>query len=739
MVTLHKAEASRLRAARRRFEELNEPVYVNKYVGLSSQVELMACECEDACGPRCINRLTLMECYSGVCECPETCGNRRIQRREGAKLDVFDAGKKGLGVRAMQDLEKGDFIAEYTGEVLDRPRLQRRQQKYLNEGLEHFYFMMLQTDEYIDATEKGGLARFCNHSCSPNAEIEKWIVGPKVRLGLFAKRRIQKFEEICFDYKVDRFGGEAQQCFCGEPNCAGYLGGPSQTGGPVLPPAAIAGLGMDVDAALNWSKRVVAMLDADFPCEFSTLVEKLQPKQREHALVPILQCTPATRAAKRVRDALLRSFPAKDVEARELPELMRVLMQLKRENAWLATLILQRILDTPNRDRHARILNMHGYEIMAYILREFDTSQEVLTVGLDLLQHWPHVTRNKITSSQIEPIVEQLRGRDTTPRPVVAKASRLLEEWRQLAMGYRIPRRHVAERAERAELRAEKREERSERAIKSPQVEHAAQSPPGPAPLGPSRPEQESEDRSSFRRLRSDTRELSQQEDDSYHALRSQPSINGSSRGDRLRAGMKRARELDAEAQRLSEQRRQRETQAAAVQRIICESLSTGGSSLSGKAVGSPLPQSSDRTSTSRGSESTASENDKHIDQDGRREPSRKSGALHRETDPGNSPGASSPSAASPLQHALTRYIPKLVFVYESTLARERCRKFSKKIVAILVKKEQSKSAEIDRFELTAEKKKKIKAFVKYYMEKVLRHYQTRDSCAEIKSKRQRV
>lgn len=38
-----------------------------------------------------------------------------------------------------------------------------------------------------------------------------------------------KGEEITFDYNVDRYGADAQPCYCGEPSCVGILGGKTQT------------------------------------------------------------------------------------------------------------------------------------------------------------------------------------------------------------------------------------------------------------------------------------------------------------------------------------------------------------------------------------------------------------------------------------------------------------------------------------------------------------------------------
>jgi len=60
--------------------------------------------------------------------------------------------------------------------------------------------------QFIDATKKGGIGRFANHSCNPNCYVAKWTIGDRVRMGIFAKRAISKDEELTFNYNVDRYG-----------------------------------------------------------------------------------------------------------------------------------------------------------------------------------------------------------------------------------------------------------------------------------------------------------------------------------------------------------------------------------------------------------------------------------------------------------------------------------------------------------------------------------------------------
>ena len=48
-------------------------------------------------------------------------------------------------------------------------------------------------------------------------------------MGIFANRFIRKDEELTFNYNVDRYGHDAQPCYCGEAKCVGFIGGKTQT------------------------------------------------------------------------------------------------------------------------------------------------------------------------------------------------------------------------------------------------------------------------------------------------------------------------------------------------------------------------------------------------------------------------------------------------------------------------------------------------------------------------------
>lgn len=113
---------------------------------------------------------------------------------------------------------------EYVGEVLDNKQFEKRAKKYSENKNIHYYFMALKSNAIIDATKKGNISRFINHSCDPNAETQKWTVNGELRVGFFSRKDIKQGEEITFDYQYQRYGKEAQKCLCEAPNCRGWIG-----------------------------------------------------------------------------------------------------------------------------------------------------------------------------------------------------------------------------------------------------------------------------------------------------------------------------------------------------------------------------------------------------------------------------------------------------------------------------------------------------------------------------------
>ncbi|KAJ2820246.1 hypothetical protein FBU31_005283, partial [Coemansia sp. 'formosensis'] len=218
------------------FEGVERNIFVRVSADGPQHEESIPCHCRynhttdprsQACGESsdCINRLVQMECNPLTCPCGSYCLNRRFQKRQYANVRVINAGRKGFGLQALEDLDTGRFVMEYMGEVVTTTEFRKRSRVYQSEGIQHHYFMSIGHNKVIDATRKGCIARFVNHSCGPNCVLQKWMVGGAIRMGIFVERPIKRGEEITFDYKFERLAGtEPQPCYCGSPECKGVIG-----------------------------------------------------------------------------------------------------------------------------------------------------------------------------------------------------------------------------------------------------------------------------------------------------------------------------------------------------------------------------------------------------------------------------------------------------------------------------------------------------------------------------------
>ncbi|KAL9913079.1 trithorax-related isoform 1-T1 [Glossina fuscipes fuscipes] len=130
---------------------------------------------------------------------------------------------QGLGLYAARDMEKHTMIIEYIGEVIRTEVSEIREKQYeaRNRGI---YMFRLDEDRVVDATLCGGLARYINHSCNPNCVTEIVEVDRELRIIIFAKRRINRGEELSYDYKFDiEDDGNKIPCMCGAPNCRKWM------------------------------------------------------------------------------------------------------------------------------------------------------------------------------------------------------------------------------------------------------------------------------------------------------------------------------------------------------------------------------------------------------------------------------------------------------------------------------------------------------------------------------------
>lgn len=217
------------------YEHIERNDFIYRKHKKQKEEDIAICECkfngddpDSACGERCLNLLTSTECTPGYCPCGVYCKNQRFQKFEYAKTQLFKTEGRGWGLLADEEIKAGQFIIEYCGEVISWKEAKKRSQVYENQGLKDAFIISLNSTESIDATKKGSLARFINHSCQPNCETRKWTVLGEIRVGIFAKQNISIGTELAYDYNFEWYGGAKVRCLCGAVNCSGFLGAKSR-------------------------------------------------------------------------------------------------------------------------------------------------------------------------------------------------------------------------------------------------------------------------------------------------------------------------------------------------------------------------------------------------------------------------------------------------------------------------------------------------------------------------------
>ncbi|KAM0839860.1 hypothetical protein ACQ4PT_060039 [Festuca glaucescens] len=184
------------------------------------EAKCTGCDPPLTCQIRCSCRSVFISC-SQACKCSKMCCNRPFRREK--RVEIVKTQLCGWGAVALEAIEKGDFVKEFVGEVVDGVTCQERLEDMKQRGDENFYMCKVSKNFVIDATFRGNDCRFFNHSCTPNCQLENWQVNGKTRLGVFALQDIQVGEPLTYNYRFEQHFGPQTECFCGAANCRGKL------------------------------------------------------------------------------------------------------------------------------------------------------------------------------------------------------------------------------------------------------------------------------------------------------------------------------------------------------------------------------------------------------------------------------------------------------------------------------------------------------------------------------------
>lgn len=120
-------------------------------------------------------------------------------------LEVRETSDKGRGVFATRAFQRGDFVLEYSGELVAGREARERDLSYTHDYSlgSYMYFFKWRDQTYcVDASkESGRLGRLVNHSIECANMITKvYEHKGEPRILFFAQRDITSGEELLYDY-----------------------------------------------------------------------------------------------------------------------------------------------------------------------------------------------------------------------------------------------------------------------------------------------------------------------------------------------------------------------------------------------------------------------------------------------------------------------------------------------------------------------------------------------------------
>ena len=212
------------------FKKIRKNIYLRSKPKINNMEDAGTCTCTSQCVVgKCSNSQLFMEC----CEALNTkigsncnvgkgnCLNRRLQDRAWANTKPFNTHTHGWGLKANEDIKSGSLIIEYNGEVVNEVEANRRLAEQKENGDRHVYMMQLSNDCVIDARHRGNISRLINHSCDPNCQLQRWVVGTETRIAIVAIKNLSEGVELTYDYQLS--ANEEFKCLCGTKKCRGTL------------------------------------------------------------------------------------------------------------------------------------------------------------------------------------------------------------------------------------------------------------------------------------------------------------------------------------------------------------------------------------------------------------------------------------------------------------------------------------------------------------------------------------
>ena len=129
------------------------------------------------------------------------------------------------GLFAKTDIEKGSRIIEYRGLKITKAQSDKIADVHIaanqKKGTIGAVYIFTLNERYdINGKVSWNLAKYINHSCDPNCEVD--VI--KGKIWIIATQDIKKGDELSYDYGFG-YDKDFRQfpCKCGSKNCCGYI------------------------------------------------------------------------------------------------------------------------------------------------------------------------------------------------------------------------------------------------------------------------------------------------------------------------------------------------------------------------------------------------------------------------------------------------------------------------------------------------------------------------------------
>ena len=126
---------------------------------------------------------------------------------EKKKKYFVKRSRAGLGLFAVDNFKKGEFVIEYTGKMLTEREFEASGYKK--------YFFEIDKHRTVDGSSRENIARYINHSCRPNCEVRIYAQ----RVLIWTIRKIKPGEQFSYDYGKEYFDEYIKSVGCKCASC----------------------------------------------------------------------------------------------------------------------------------------------------------------------------------------------------------------------------------------------------------------------------------------------------------------------------------------------------------------------------------------------------------------------------------------------------------------------------------------------------------------------------------------